>query len=313
MARAAPACSSAAPSRWRSRARWSRPGQSPGHPAPLACGSLRAASPLAGRLSHGFVAAMLAGVRAGAVCRIVAAWTLAAACAHAETGAPWRLVLDPTATEVHFELGATLHTVRGSFALREGELRFDPASGAIAGRVAIDAASGETGNRRRDRNMHEQVLESRRYPEIALIPERIELTRSGGESLAGVVHGRIQIHGGSHPVAIPVEATRIAPGRGRVEGRFEVPYLAWGLEDPSTLLLRVDPSLQVRFVAVGDLTGAAAASTPTRRRGPGSRRRGRGSGSRADAGWCRSRSRTPRAGPGGTGSPPGAASRARRC
>ncbi len=198
---------------------------------------------------------LAAVVRAAAACRIVAAWTLAVTCAHAEGTASWRLVLDPAATEVRFELGATLHTVRGSFALREGELRFDPASGAIAGRVAIDAASGETGNALRDRNMHDQVLESRRYPEIVLIPERIEVARFGGESLEGVVHGRIEIHGGSHPVAIPVEAARVGPGRGLVEGRFEVPYVAWGLEDPSTFLLRVDPTLTVRFAAAGELAG----------------------------------------------------------
>src|SRR5262245_50046339 len=359
MARAAPACSSAAPSRWRRRARGPGPGGAratgpggPGagkaratpfarlrlaargfaacfHPARARCARPSGACEgdlVEGRLSRGSAAAMLAAVRAAAICRIAAAcvavaWTLAAPCAHAQGAPPWRLVLDPAASEVHFELAATLHTVRGSFALRAGEVRFDPASGAIAGRVAIDAASGVTGNARRDRNMHEQVLESRRYPEIVLTPERMEVTRIGGESLTGVIHGRIEIHGGSHPVAMPVEAARIAPGRARVEGRFEVPYVAWGLEDPSTFLLRVDPSLVVRFVAVGDLAGPGpgaaggrpAAATASSRRGPGSRREGRGSGSRAGAGWCRSRSRPPRAAPAGTGSPPGAASRAHRC
>ena len=32
---------------------------------------------------------------------------------------PWRLVLDPGATRVDFELGATLHRVRGSFEVKQ--------------------------------------------------------------------------------------------------------------------------------------------------------------------------------------------------
>ncbi len=97
-----------------------------------------------------------------AVGALVAAF--AAADSEAQSGPSWRLVLDTQATKVRFELGATLHTVRGSFAVREGSVRFDPASGAMEGRVVIDAASGETGNGKRDENMHAWVLESDRYP-----------------------------------------------------------------------------------------------------------------------------------------------------
>jgi polyisoprenoid-binding protein YceI len=198
--------------------------------------------------------------------RSAAAWALAAVLLgagglRAEDALPWRLVLDPAESEVRFELGATLHTVHGGFALREGEVRFDPASGAVSGRVVIDAASGATGNATRDRNMHARVLESQRYPEIVLVPERIEVSRFDGDALEGVLHARIQIHGGSHPVAIPLEARRVAPDRGHVEGSFQVPFVAWGLEDPSNFLLRVDPTLAVHFAVNGRLEGAEAAGT----------------------------------------------------
>ena len=49
---------------------------------------------------------------------------------------------DPAHTTVQFKLGATLHTVHGSFKLAHSDVRFDPASGKISGVVAIDASSG---------------------------------------------------------------------------------------------------------------------------------------------------------------------------
>ncbi len=185
-----------------------------------------------------------------------AAWIAAFASAdsEAQSGLPWRLVLDSQETEVRFELGATLHTVRGSFDVREGAVRFDPTSGAMEGRVVIDAKSGETGNGKRDENMHAWVLESDRYPDIVLLPERLEASEVGSDSLRGVVHGRVEIHGGSHPVTISVKGRRTAPGRGLVEGDFEIPFVEWGLTDPSIFLLRVDKVISVRFRAVGALT-----------------------------------------------------------
>jgi polyisoprenoid-binding protein YceI len=181
---------------------------------------------------------------------------------------PWVLRLDPGATRIDFELAATLHTVRGTLPLREGTVRFDPDTGAVAGRVVVDATGAETGNARRDRNMHRDVLESRRHPQIVFEPGRLEVTARTAERLAGTLHGRILLHGASHRVAIPVEAERERPGRGRVTGRFEVPYVAWGLRDPSTLLLRVDDRVTLTFEARGALR-APGSPKPGHRLDPG--------------------------------------------
>ncbi len=87
-----------------------------------------------------------------------------------------------------------------------------------------------------------------------LIPERLEASEVGADGLRGVVHGRVEIHGGSHPVTVTVKGQRTAPGRGLVEGDFEIPFVEWGLPDPSIFLLRVDKVISVHFEAAGALT-----------------------------------------------------------
>ncbi len=180
---------------------------------------------------------------------LVASILVLAAPAAAE---PHRLVLDPAATEISFTLGATLHAVRGRFALAGGELTFDPDTGAASGEIRVDARSGDTGIDRRDRVMHEEVLESARHPLLVLRPERIEVTRESADALAGTLFGRFEVRGGSHPVALAFEGARQGE-RARVSVRFEVPWVAWGLPNPSNLLLRVDETLAVEVSAGGRL------------------------------------------------------------
>ncbi len=43
------------------------------------------------------------------------------------------VTLDPAGAQIEFTLGATLHTVHGSFKLKHGEIRFDPATGSASG------------------------------------------------------------------------------------------------------------------------------------------------------------------------------------
>ena len=43
-----------------------------------------------------------------------------------------------------------MHTVHGTFQLRRGAIRFDPASGQASGEIVIDLASGQSGNKWRD-------------------------------------------------------------------------------------------------------------------------------------------------------------------
>jgi len=191
---------------------------------------------------------------------VVASILLFAAPAASE---PFRLVLDPAATELTFALGATLHTVRGRFALASGEITFDPDTGAASGEIRVDARSGDTGIDRRDDVMHEEVLDSARHPRLVLHPERIEVSRREADTLAGTLLGQIELRGARHPIAIPFEGVRRGE-RAELTARFDVPWVAWGLPDPSNALLSVEKTLAVAVSARGTL----AAESPAARAAP---------------------------------------------
>jgi hypothetical protein len=48
------------------------------------------------------------------------------------------------------------------------------------------------------------------------------------------------------------------------EIKFEVPFVAWGMKDPSTLILRVNKSVEIVLRATGRLSQNATAQVGTR-------------------------------------------------
>jgi polyisoprenoid-binding protein YceI len=160
------------------------------------------------------------------------------------------LQLDPARSGADITLAGNLHTVKGSFLLKRGAIHFDPATGKASGEIAFDATSGKTGNGSRDNKMHQDVIESGRYPEIVFHPDRAdgELAASGASTLQ--VHGMFTMHGAEHEVTFPVEVN-IAGSAWTAQASFQVPYARWGMKNPSKLFLRVDDVVQVQFHASG--------------------------------------------------------------
>lgn len=166
--------------------------------------------------------------------------------------AEWGLRLDPEATRVGFTLQATLHTVQGSVPLKEGVIAFDAAGGAASGRLVFDATGVRTGHESRDKKMHAEVLESARFPEIVFSAQRAEIEVDGSGTGAVTVLGTLAIHGDEHPLTIKARVRREGE-RAFAEGDFTVPYVAWGMTDPSAFVFRVAKEVQVHFAASGTL------------------------------------------------------------
>ena len=134
---------------------------------------------------------------------------------------------------VHFTLGALLHTVHGTFKIKTGAVHYDPTSGQASGQIVADVRSGETGDSGRDRQMHENVLESSHFPEAVFSPDRVKgRLASSGESQVEV-HGILRLHGAEHEMTVPVHV-RVQNGLVTATAKFAVPYVAWGMRDPVT-------------------------------------------------------------------------------
>lgn len=159
--------------------------------------------------------------------------------------------LDPARSQIQFTLGATLHTVHGAFKLKNGPAQFDLSTGEVAnGEVVVDAASGDSGNAGRDRKMNEVVLESAKYQGIVFVPRQIQGDIAiEGESQVKI-QGVIRLHGAEHAIVVPV-TMRTGDGKLSATAEFTIPYVAWGLKDPSTFVLRVEKSVHMKIQVEG--------------------------------------------------------------
>ncbi|MGV8042318.1 MAG: YceI family protein [Thermoanaerobaculaceae bacterium] len=172
------------------------------------------------------------------------------------------LRLDPAETTVRFTLQATMHTAEGVVPVASGEIRFDRATGLASGQVVLDARRATTSSKRRDEKMHAEVLESGRYPTIVFVPTRLEAKEDAPDRGTVKLWGTLSIHGTDHPVEL-VAAVRREGDRVVADARLVVPYVAWGMHDPSVLVLRVAKQVEVRIHAVGTLSPAAPATPPS--------------------------------------------------
>lgn len=156
----------------------------------------------------------------------------------------------PAQTLANFTLDATLHSVHGSFRLKGGEIRFDPASGKVSGEIVFDATSGQTGNDSRDRKMHKDVLQSQQYPSISFRPDQVvgKVVPQGASAVQ--VQGVFALRGSEHEITVPV-ALRLGADRWSATAHFAVPYVRWGLKNPSNVFLHVGDTVEVELHAAG--------------------------------------------------------------
>ena len=154
------------------------------------------------------------------------------------------LDLDPAKTEIQFTLHDVLHTVHGMFKLKKGAISFDPDSGRASGELVVDVTTGVSGSDARDSRMHKEILESQRYPEATFIPDHVDgkLARQGQSQMD--VHGIFKLHGVDRELTLHFEVKQ-ADDRYTASTHFVIPYVQWGMKNPSNFLLKVDKTVDM--------------------------------------------------------------------
>ncbi len=167
------------------------------------------------------------------------------------------LRFEPATTEIHYTLGGALHRVHGTFALKLGQLAFDPATGVAQGQILVDAASGHSDDKKLDAKMQKDVLESQTYPELFFHPEKSAGTLKPDSEQHLTLIGSFNIHGGDHPLKIDALVT-VHGDQAVATTEFDVPYVDWGMKDASTMLMR-DKRVHISIVAHAKVEGLRGA------------------------------------------------------
>lgn len=168
------------------------------------------------------------------------------------------LTLDPAQSNLHWQVDSTLHMVHGTFALKSGTVRLNAETGDASGEITVSAPSGESGNSSRDKRMHKEILETAKYPDVIFHPHHFEGKIFEGKVKGtgisdGKLSGVLSIHGADHDVTALVHA-ELRGGQWTGTSTFNVPYVKWGIKDPSNFVLKVKPVVSVELEMSGHVT-----------------------------------------------------------
>jgi polyisoprenoid-binding protein YceI len=164
---------------------------------------------------------------------------------------------DPASTQIHFKVGSLLRDVRGTFQFKGGALAVDPDSTLAQGELLVDATTGRTGNAARDKEMQEEVLESKRYPSVFFHAEHLrgQVPKTDGSSDV-IAEGMLNIHGADHPLQMKVHVVRVGNAVSATT-HFTVPYVEWGMKNPRGTFSHLGRTAQVDVSAKGTIRTVA--------------------------------------------------------
>jgi polyisoprenoid-binding protein YceI len=100
----------------------------------------------------------------------------------------------------------------------------------------VEAETGESGNRPRDKRMKKEILETDKYPEIRFRVTKLEGALSGDTASSVRVFGRFSIHGASHEISILLTVT--IKGTEFSGAASRSPFCRLGHEGPEQLPLQ---------------------------------------------------------------------------
>jgi polyisoprenoid-binding protein YceI len=163
--------------------------------------------------------------------------------------------IDPAQSTVQFDLQGS-HEVKGAFHISSGDIAFDRSSGQMSGRIVVDAGSGDSGEASRDKKMKSDVLRVPSFPSITFEPATYsgQLAASGTSQIQ--VKGNFTIIGKPHEITVPM-TVQIDGTHCTATGSFNVPYVEWGMKDPSIFILKVGKNVKIDLNLAGQISNGS--------------------------------------------------------
>jgi polyisoprenoid-binding protein YceI len=160
-------------------------------------------------------------------------------------------VANPDASEVRITLNTTHEVVNGTFHVQSGSIVFGPSK--MSGLVTVLAGSGETGNGSRDKKMKKEILKVEQYATVSFEPKSYTGTIAPSGDSAIQATGTFTLLGTGHEITIPIDV-HLQDTTATAKAHFVVPYIQWGLKDPSFLFWKADKDVAIDLSLTGRLS-----------------------------------------------------------
>ena len=125
--------------------------------------------------------------------------------------------------------------VNGTFHVQSGSIEFERGAAKMSGSVVVAAGSGKTGNATRDKRMNKEILLVEQHATVSFEPKSFAgaIAPSGDSTVQ--VTGIFKLLDTAHEITIPM-LVHLEGTSATAKAHFSVPYIQWGLKDPSLLI-----------------------------------------------------------------------------
>jgi len=182
-----------------------------------------------------------------------AVFVIAATLAPAALAQHQTFVVNPDASQVNMTLKTTHELVNGTFHVQSGSVDFDRSTPRMSGSIAVAAGSGKTGNGSRDKKMNKDILKVEQYTTVSFEPKTYAgaIAPSGDSNIQ--VTGIFTLLGTPHEITIPMQVHLDGAGA-NAKAHFVVPYVQWGVKNPSFLIWKADNDVAIDLKLVGTVS-----------------------------------------------------------
>jgi len=157
------------------------------------------------------------------------------------------------ASEVKMTLNTTHEVVNGTFHIQSGSIEFDRGTSKMSGSVGVLAGSGKTGNDSRDKKMNKDILKVDQFATVSFAPKMYTGTIAASGDSTIQVNGVFTLLGTGHDLTIPMQI-HIDGSKATAKAHFVVPYVQWGLKNPSFLFWKAENDVAIDLNLVGQIS-----------------------------------------------------------
>lgn len=159
--------------------------------------------------------------------------------------------VNPDGSDVRIKLNTTHEIVNGTFHVQSGSIDFDLTAPHMSGTIVVAAGSGKTGNNSRDKKMND-ILKVDQFTNISFMPEAYTGTIAASGDSNIQVSGVFTLLGTPHDLTIPMQI-HMTGSKATAKAQFVVPYVQWGVKNPSFLIWKAENDVSIDLSLVGQV------------------------------------------------------------